>query len=96
MYVIELFDRSSQKNQLILILYCVALGTLVLTMFILLPVVSKVNMARMNVLSLFVDIPNFHVITLANKCELYMNSFHEEHNDEMESEDEGDAKVKFL
>jgi hypothetical protein len=94
MYVMELFERSSQKNQLILILYCVALGTLVLTMFILLPVVSKVNMARMNVLSLFVDIPNHHVITLQNKCELYMNSFHEEHNDEIDSEDAEDTKVK--
>lgn len=62
-------------------------------MIILLPVISKVNMARMNVLSLFVDIPNHHVIALANKCEVFMNSFHEEHNDEIDSEDAEDTKV---
>lgn len=62
-------------------------------MFILFPVVSKVNMARMNVLALFVDIPNYHVIALSNKCEIFISSFHEEHNDEIDSEDAEDAKV---
>ena len=60
---------------------------------ILFPVVSNVNMARMKVLSLFVDIPNHHVIALAGKCEKFMSSFHEEHNDEIESEDEGHLKI---
>lgn len=59
-------------------------------MAILFPVVSNVNRARLKVLSLFVDIPNYHVITLANKCENFIGTFHEEHNDEIESE-EGDA-----
>jgi hypothetical protein len=62
-------------------------------MAILFPVVSSVNLARMKVLSLFVDIPNYHVITLANKCERFMNTFHDEHNDEIESEDDNRAKM---
>ena len=56
-------------------------------MAIFFPVVSNVNLARMKVLSLFVDIPNHHVFTLANKCEHFISTFHEEHNDEIESED---------
>ena len=62
-------------------------------MTILFPVVSNVNMARMKVLSLFVDIPNHHVIALASKCESFLATFHEEHNDEIESEDNDNLKV---
>lgn len=62
-------------------------------MAILFPVVSSVNLARMRVLSLFVDIPNYHVIALANKCEKFMTNFHEEHNDEIESEDDNHTKI---
>ena len=50
-------------------------------------------MARMKVLSLFVDIPNHHVIGLANKCEKFLSHFHEEHNDELESDDDGNLKI---
>lgn len=70
-----------------MILFLSSIGTLIITMAIFFPVVSNVNLARMRVLSLFVDIPNYHVFTLANKCERFISSFHEEHNDEMESED---------
>jgi hypothetical protein len=62
-------------------------------MTILFPVVSNVNMARMNVLSLFVDIPNHHVFGLASKCERFLTSFHDEHNDEIESEEGDNMKV---
>jgi len=58
-----------------MILFGCSIGTLVLTMAILCPVVGSVNQARMKVLSLFVDIPNHHVIALANKCEKFINSF---------------------
>jgi len=64
-----------------------------LTMAILFPVISNVNLARMKVLSLFVDIPNHHVFALGFKCEKFITSFHDDHNDEIESED-GDAKVE--
>lgn len=46
----------------------------------------------MQVLSLFVDIPNHHVFGLANKCEKFLSSFHEEHNDEIESDDADNLK----
>lgn len=61
-------------------------------MVVLFPVVSSVNLARMQVLSLFVDIPNHHVFWLANKCEKFLSTFHEEHNDEVESEDADNLK----
>jgi hypothetical protein len=65
-----------------------SLGVIFLTVTILFPVISKVNLARMKVLSLFVDIPNHHVIALATKCEDFIASFEEEEqNDELESED---------
>jgi hypothetical protein len=39
-----------------------------------------VNLARLKVLSLFVDIPNHHVIALSNKCERFLSSFNENEN----------------
>lgn len=62
-------------------------------MLILFPVVSNVNMARMKVLSLFVDIPNHHVVGLSAKCERFIMSSLDEHNDEIESEDGENMKV---
>jgi hypothetical protein len=49
-------------------------------MSILCPVVSTVNLARLKVLSLFVDIPNHHVIALSNKCERFLSSFNDSEN----------------
>ena len=49
-------------------------------------------MARMKVLSLFIDIPNHHVVALAMKCERFITSFYDEHNDEGESEDPENMK----
>ena len=92
-YVTELHSRTDQKKETILVIFLSSIGTLLLTMFILFPVISNVSKARMKVLSLFVDIPNHHVITLANKCEKFITSFLEENNEEIESEDEDDTKA---
>ena len=93
-YVEDLNSRTKSKNSLILTLFFASIGTLVVTMCIMLPVVSNVNLARMKVLSLFIDIPNHHVIALGLKCERFIASFHEEeHNDEMESEDADGMKT---
>mmetsp|Transcript_15150 Transcript_15150/g.11012 ORF Transcript_15150/g.11012 Transcript_15150/m.11012 type:complete len:252 (+) Transcript_15150:560-1315(+) len=62
-------------------------------MAILCPVVGSVNHARMKVLSLFVDIPNHHVIALANKCEKFLSTFSQENNDEVESDEDGQLKI---
>ena len=51
-------------------------------------------MARLKVLSLFVDIPNHHVIALSNKCERFLSSFHNtEHNDDAETNETDSLKV---
>ena len=90
----ELNNRSQAKNTIILILFLSSLGTLLFTLAILLPVVSSVNKARMKVLSLFIDIPNHHVFSLANKCEVFLNNFMEDHAEELESEDDGHVKAE--
>lgn len=54
---------------------------------------SSVNKARMKVLSLFIDIPNYNVISLSNKCETFLGNFMEDHAEEIESEDDGHTKV---
>ncbi len=75
-------------------MFLASLGTLVVTMFVLCPVVSTVNMARLKVLSLFVDIPNHHVIALSNKCERFLASFHDtEHSDDAETNETDSLKV---
>jgi hypothetical protein len=67
---------------------------LVVTMIVLCPVVGTVNMARLKVLSLFVDIPNHHVIALSNKCERFLSSFHDtEHNDDADTNETDSLKV---
>lgn len=65
---------------------------MILSLALLLPVISNVNLARMKVLSLFVDIPNHHVFALGFKCEKFISTFHDEHNDEVESEDGENTK----
>ena len=93
-FVEDLNLRTNQKNELILILFLSSLGTLLVTMAILCPVVGTVNMARLKVLSLFVDIPNHHVIALSNKCERFLSSFHDsEHNDDANTNETDSLKV---
>jgi len=87
-------SRTIQKNEMILILFLISIGTLVITMAILCPVVSTVNLTRLKVLSLFVDIPNHHVIALSNKCERFLSSFNDsEHNDEADTNESNSLKV---
>lgn len=93
-YVIDLHNRASQKQDLIMILFLSSIGTMILTMTFLFPVVRNVNRTRMKVLSLFVDIPNHNVVALAQKCEKFMFSIvDEEGNDDGNSEDDDEFKV---
>ena len=64
------------------------MGVLILTFTVFCPVIRKVNLDRMKILSLFVDIPSNHVMELATKCEDFISTFHEEDdkNDIGESE----------
>lgn len=93
-FVEDLHIRTVQKSKLILILFLASIATLLLTMTILCPVVSTVNTTRLRVLSLFVDIPNHHVIGLSNKCERFLSSFNEsEKNDDKDTNETDSLKV---
>ena len=93
-FVEDLNDRTMQKNELIWILFLSSVGTLVITLTILCPVVGTVNTARLKVLSLFVDIPNHHVIALSNKCERFLSSFNDsEHADDKDTNETDSLKV---
>jgi uncharacterized protein YqhQ len=76
-----------------MILFFISLGILILTMLLLFPVVSSVNQARMKIMSLFIDVPNHHVIALFNKCERFLTTMQEDQNEEINTED-GDG-MKF-
>jgi len=75
------------------VLLLASFGTLILAMAILLPVINRVNNTRMKVLCLFVDIPNHHVFALSSKCEKFLMNFHEEVEDELQSEDNNGIQV---
>jgi hypothetical protein len=53
----EITDRVNGRNTVILALFLASIGTLILTMVIFFPVVNSVTKTRVEVLSLFVDIP---------------------------------------
>lgn len=84
----ELYDRSSQKNNLLLILFLCSLGTVCLSMPILFPAVNSVNKTKERVLTLFVEIPNAYLNELGLRCETFLNSFYDDHQDESKSQDD--------
>lgn len=85
----ELIERAYQKNSLILILFLCSIGTLAMAVLIMFPVVNNVNSERVKVLSLFLDIPNNHVTSLANKCQKFMENMNEEEQaQDIESDEE--------
>lgn len=77
-YLTELMDRSNDKNKFILILFLCSIGLVILSVPILFPAVSSVNKAKVHVLSLFIDIPNHYLLDLANGCEEFLNSYHDD------------------
>jgi len=92
-YLVEIQERSDQRKNTTIMLFISSVCLLVVALSILFPVIKNVNKARMQVLSLFVDIPNHHVIALANKCEKFLTSFNKAMKDENLSEDEDVFKV---
>ena len=92
-YVQELYDRASQKNSYILILFLSSLGTIILSIPILLPAVNSVNKAKDRVLTLFIEIPNVYVTELGKRCELFLNSFYSEQSEDIKSVEDTDSKA---
>lgn len=84
-YEQELYDRSSQKNNLLLILFLASIGTVCLSMPILFPAVNSVSKTKERVLTLFVEIPNGYLTELSSRCEAFLNSFYDDHTDESKS-----------
>jgi hypothetical protein len=84
-YEEELYDRSSQKNNLLLILFLSSLGTVCLSLPILFPAVNSVNKTKEKVLALFIEIPNGYLAELCTRCETFLNSFYDDQQDESKS-----------
>lgn len=84
----ELYDRSSQKTNLLLILFICSLGIVCLSIPILLPAVNSVNKTKDRVLSLFTEIPNSYLYELALRCEVFLNTCHDQQQDEMKSQED--------
>ena len=65
LFVIELYDRATEKNEICSILFGLAVSTLGIGILILIPVVSSVNKQKDKVLSLFCEIDNSAIKTLS-------------------------------
>ena len=63
---------------MLLTIFLISLATNVLAIAVLFPVVNSVNKAKDKVLHLFIEIPNHHIMDLANLCEDYLNKFHDD------------------
>lgn len=79
--------KVDDKQQLILVLFLCSLGVIIVTVTFLFPVIAKVNKARLKVLSLFVDIPSHHVMSLSLKCEFFISNLSNEQNNEENEQD---------
>mmetsp|Transcript_1048 Transcript_1048/g.1032 ORF Transcript_1048/g.1032 Transcript_1048/m.1032 type:complete len:362 (+) Transcript_1048:203-1288(+) len=89
-FVEETINRTEQRGVLILVIYLASIGTLLMAIMIMMPVVSKVNAAREKVLSLFLDIPPQNVQALIFKCQKFLETFNdEEWVEEADSDEEG-------
>jgi hypothetical protein len=89
-YNTDLTNSINDRSSLNIILLMTSLGTLLLAMLILFPVVNGVNNTKVSFLSLFIDIPNHRITPLLAKCEIFLNVFYEERTDEIESGDENE------
>ena len=89
-YVEDLQARAQSKQDLLVIIFIVTICVLLITSSFLLPMIQNVNKVRINVLSLFVDIPQASVEELADRCEDFIMNLENDHNDEIVSNDGGD------
>jgi len=85
-YSIELNDKVSSKNTSFLLLLLGSIFALLLTILIAFPIFYQVNRSRLEILSLFLDIPEKTVKGLYNKCETFISNLQVGEEDEMISE----------
>jgi len=85
-YSVELNDKVSSKNTSFLLLLLGSIFALLLTILIAFPIFYQVNRSRLEILSLFLDIPEKTVKGLYNKCETFISNLQVGEEDEMISE----------
>lgn len=89
LYVIELGDRSEQKQEICLIIFIINICAMAILIMVILPVVASVNRQKDKVLSLFCEIDDSNIRRLIQKCESFLNKLQsEDNNDDMESNEE--------
>ena len=77
-FVKELKDRGSSKKIMVYILYAVGLFVAFINIIFLFPVVASVSKTRLEVLSLFLDIPQSSVKGLEKKAEKFVSKSNNE------------------
>lgn len=88
-YVQELQDRASQRSEIELVLFVLAIVALAVCLIVLIPVVHSVNQQKDKVLSLFCEIDNAVIRVLVLKCERFINGLQtEEGNEDLDSNEE--------
>ncbi len=88
-YEKELYERSSQKTNLLLTLFIASLVIVCLSLPILFPAVNSVNKTKDKVLTLFIEIPNMYIGDLAKRCEMFVVSLYDDQSEDMKSIDDG-------
>ena len=89
-YMEELLDRTSQKNEVSLIIFILSICTLAVLAVGLVPVVSTVNRHKNKVLMLFCEIEDSAIRRLAEKCERFMLKMAAENNGGGENGNQGE------
>ncbi|HEY9756338.1 MAG TPA: PAS domain S-box protein, partial [Oculatellaceae cyanobacterium] len=92
LFVRDLKDRGNDKQIIVYCLYAAALFICVLSVAFLFPVVASVSRTRLDVLSLFFDIPQNSVKVLEKKCEKFVARSNDENVDDIMS-NEGEMLV---
>ena len=85
LYVLELIDRSGNKNKLIMIFFIMSISVMLISIAICFPVIMSVGKTRMGVLQLFLSIPMPTIKSLIQKCEKYTNKTPDEANEDADS-----------
>jgi hypothetical protein len=81
-YILELVDRTTQKDEVSMIIFILSIVILVSLIAVLIPVVQSVNKHKSKVLSLFCDIEDSTVRRLSQRCEKFITKLQSEDNQE--------------
>lgn len=77
----DLGNRAETKRDLLLTIFVSAILIITIISILLIPIISRVDKVRVQVLSLFIDIPQNSVYELANRCEEFLIGLEKEQNE---------------